>query len=81
MTSKAGFYSVVQFVPSSARREGLNVGVVVAVEGEELRCRFTESDERIARVFGAQALDQRRLQSMKRALERRLRAIEPSFLR
>jgi hypothetical protein len=47
VSHRTAFYSVIQFRPSELREEGVNVGLVVGVEGSaQLDVRFAKSNER-----------------------------------
>jgi DUF3037 family protein len=75
----SAFYSVVQFCPSLARGEGVNVGVtIVSPRAEKVVARFSSNNERVKRVFGADAYDDGRLTSAKTALHRRLVGMTPT---
>ena len=76
---KTGFYCIVQFQPDRFRREGVNVGVLVASdEPREFRLHFVETAARVRAMFPGVPIDDTRFAAATRALERRLLEIEPT---
>jgi hypothetical protein len=79
MTMSKAFYSIIQFCPDTARSEGVNVGVLlVGPSHDKVWVRFIEDNRRAAKVFGADAFDDARLTSAKRALQERLSDVAPN---
>lgn len=77
-TPMTGYYSVIQFTPDRSRSESANVGVLLFVpEARYLATRTTNTNDRIRRFFGEDAPGIKVLNTLKRAVENRLRVESP----
>lgn len=73
MSYKA-YYSILQFCPDRSRAEGANIGVIVmSPETGFVDARTAKGNERVARFFGRDSFDKRRLNVIKRAIETHIR--------
>src|SRR6185312_1194174 len=73
MSSKQGFYSIIQFSPFPDRFEFINIGVVlVAPERKFVGIRFSKGSRRVEKLFGKQKQGVY-LASLKEAISNRLR--------
>lgn len=78
MAGELGFYNIIQFVPDVRRSEGINVGLLVCVEGKDLLVVMTSTNADVSARLGAEMFDADRLTSAKRALSRRLGSLPPT---
>jgi|JI10StandDraft_1071094.scaffolds.fasta_scaffold284416_3 hypothetical protein len=79
-TATTGYYSLIQYCPDRGRLEAVNMGVLLfCPDRGYLRARFSSSNERIRQFFGDEAGDLKQINAMKKMLEHRLKAEQPSL--
>lgn len=77
MAPSEGLFSIIQYVPDLDRQEGVNVGVVLfGLDSGRAIVAFAPAHDAIRRRFRGPALDDARLESAQRSLQRRLEARE-----
>jgi len=75
MNPTKGYYSIVQFCPDLARRETVNIGVVLFVpEKGFFESRMVADNERVRHFFGTSGDDAKRLHEFKRSFAARIEA-------
>ena len=75
MNPTKGYYSIVQFCPDLARRETVNIGVVLFVpEKGFFEPRMVADNERVKHFFGTSGDDAKRLNEFKRSFAARIEA-------
>lgn len=80
MTTRRGYYSLVQYCPDFARQEAANVGVVLfCPDAGFLRAKLAKNNHRIRRFFGEEADNYQHLNAMKEALAARLQVEREEF--
>lgn len=75
MNTTKGYYSIVQYCPDLARRETVNIGVVLLVpERSFLRSRMVADNERVKHFFGTKGEDAKMLGEFKKSFAARIDA-------
>jgi hypothetical protein len=75
MIPAKGYYSIVQYCPDLARRETVNIGVVLLVpERGFLQTRMVADNERVRHFFGTTGDDAKRLSDFKKSFTARIEA-------
>lgn len=75
MNPTKGYYSIVQFCPDLARREKVNIGVVLLVpERAFLQARMVSDNERVKHFFGTSGDDAKMLTEFKKSFAARIEA-------
>jgi len=73
MNPRKGYFSIVQYCPDLARRESVNIGIVLFVpEAEFLESRMVEDNERVRHFFGIHGDDLKRLRLFKKSFASRI---------
>lgn len=75
MNPVKGYYSIVQYCPDLARRETVNIGVVLFVpERAFLQARMVADNERVRHFFGTTGNDAKLLSDFKKSFSSRIEA-------
>ena len=75
MNPVKGHYSIVQYCPDLARRETVNIGVVLLVpERAFLQTRMVADNERVRHFFGTTGDDAKLLSDFKKSFSARIEA-------
>lgn len=73
MSPSKGYYSIVQYCPDLARREAVNIGVVLLVPDRSfLESRLVAGNERAKRVFGIKGTEAKMISEFKRSFSERI---------
>lgn len=73
MNQCKGYYSIIQFCPEIARRESVNIGVVLFVpEKDFLQARLSADNDRVKQFFGTKVMDFGLLSDFKKSFQSRI---------
>lgn len=80
MNATKGYYSLIQYCPDASRLEAANIGVLLfCPEIGFLKARMSKTESRVRQFFGLKKDDDRRINSLRRAIEERLSREQESF--
>ncbi|MEX0791832.1 MAG: DUF3037 domain-containing protein [Pirellulaceae bacterium] len=75
MNPRKGYFSIVQYCPDLARRESVNIGIVLFVpEADFLESRMVEDNQRVRHFFGIHGDDLQRLKLFKKSFASRIQS-------